>query len=287
MRAGSSVSRSNVSCSPADLRSHSLLTGLPEMPRARSAISVPPLPNHAASCVRSTARSSAIVPDPPLVQGGLALRADARNPPDRERVEKRLDRFRSHDRQPVGLLEVRGDLGDELVRPDADRAGESLALDDLGLHRPRVDGRALEVAKGGEVEEGLVDARLLEGIGAPRGDGHDPVRHFTIDRTVTAKEHGLRLSAAPRRLRQAPRARDRHRRPDAVLPRRVACRGDDAPARARLRIGPDDDGAAAKIRVPALFHRGIEGVHVEMGDDPDRRGRVRRAHLAGCALGDP
>jgi hypothetical protein len=24
-----------------------------------------------------------------------------------------------------------------------------------------------------------------------------------------------------------------------------------------------------------------------MGDDPDRRGRVRRAHLASCALGEP
>ena len=273
MRAGSSVSRSNVSCSPADLRSHSLVTGLPEMPRARSAISIPlcrTMPRAASARRRAARRSSGS----PLLEGGLALRADARNPPDRERVEKRLDRLRLHDRQPVGLLEVRGDLGDELVRPDADRAGEALALDDLGLHRPRVDGRALEVAERGEVEEGLVDARLLEGIGAPGGDGHDPVRHLAIDRTVAAEEHGFRLSAAPRRLRQAPRARDRHRRPDAVLPGRVAGRGDDAPARARLRIGPDDDGAAAKIRVPALFHGGIEGVHVEMGDDPDRRGGV-------------
>ena len=80
----------------------------------------------------------------------------------------------------------------------------------------RVDGRALEVAERGEVEEGLVDARLLEGIGAPGGDGHDPVRHLAIDGTVVAEEHGFRLSAAPRRLRQAPGARDRHRRPDAV-----------------------------------------------------------------------
>src|SRR5437899_6509128 len=76
------------------------------------------------------------------------------------------------------------------------------------------------------------------------------------------------MSPGSGRLGEAPRARDRRGRPDAVPPGRVAGGGDDPPALPRLRVSPDDDRPSAELRVAPLLHRGEEGVHVEMGDDP-------------------
>src|SRR5205823_3573827 len=58
-------------------------------------------------------------PDVTLVQETLGLGSDPRNDPDPQRIEKRLDLLRSHDREPVGLLKIGGDLGDERPPPGA------------------------------------------------------------------------------------------------------------------------------------------------------------------------
>src|SRR5262249_39834770 len=103
-----------------------------------------------------------------------------------------------------------------------------------------------------------------------RGDRHDPCRDLAVERMVAAQEDGLRPSPAPRRLREAPRAPDRHRRSDPVPPGRVAGGGDNSPASSSLRIGADHDGATTPVGVSPFLHRGVERVHVEMRDDPHR-----------------
>jgi len=72
-------------------------------------------------------------PDVTLVQETLRLGSDPRNDPDPQRIEKRLDLLRSHDREPVGLLEIGGDLGDELVGAYAHRGGQPFLAHDLRL----------------------------------------------------------------------------------------------------------------------------------------------------------
>ena len=131
-----------------------------------------------------------------------------------------------------------GDLRHELVGPKAYRARELFALAHARLERPGVRLRLVEAAKGGEVHVGLVDARLLEGVHPVREEGHDARGRLAVRLPVVADEHRLRLPAAARRLGQAPGARDRQRRADAVLPRRVGGRGHDAAALPALGIGP-------------------------------------------------
>ena len=116
-----------------------------------------------------------------------------------------------------------GPMPTEHVRPSRARTSALSARACAAAHA--------DVAERGDLDVRLVDARLLEGVSAPGGDGHDAGRDLAIDGVVAAEEHGLRLAAAPRRLREPPRARDRHRRADAVRPGRVARRGDDAAAR--------------------------------------------------------
>src|SRR5213594_929263 len=72
-------------------------------------------------------------PDVTLVQETLGLGSDPRNDPDPQRIEKRLDLLRSHDREPVGLLKIGGDLGDELVGSYAHRGGQPFLAHDLRL----------------------------------------------------------------------------------------------------------------------------------------------------------
>ncbi len=274
----SSVSCSNVSCSPTDLRSHSFETGLRDTPRARSCRSWPHLPSHSTSRDGSTARSSAMVRMPRARRNTSVFGPM----PGITRIDsgsrKSWTASGTDDRQPVRLPEVRGDLGDELVRREAHRARQSLALQDHGLQGPDMGLRLLEIGERGEIEVGLVDAGLLEGVGPLGDERHDPGRHFLVQRVIAAQEHGGRLASPSGRLGEAPRPRDRQGRPDAVLPGRIAGRGDDSAPLALLRIGADDDRPPAELGIAPLLHRGVERVHVEMGDDP-HRGEFTRAAL--------
>src|SRR3989442_2276082 len=72
-------------------------------------------------------------PDVTLVQETLGLGSDPWNDPDPQRIQKRLDLLRSHDREPVGLVEIRGDLGDDLVGAYANLGGKAFLAHDLRL----------------------------------------------------------------------------------------------------------------------------------------------------------
>src|SRR2546426_959808 len=103
-------------------------------------------------------------PDVTLVQEALGLGSDPRNDPDPQRIEKRLDLLRSHDREPVGLLKIGGDLGDELVGAYAYRGGQPFLAHDLRLEPAGALDRSVEAAERRELEIRLVGAGLLEGL---------------------------------------------------------------------------------------------------------------------------
>src|SRR5207244_11357469 len=103
-------------------------------------------------------------PDVTLVQEMLGLGSDPRNDPDPQRIEKRLDLARPHDGEPVGLLEIGGDLGDELVGTYAHRGGQPFLAHDLRLEPARAPERGIEGAERPELAIRLVDAVLLKGL---------------------------------------------------------------------------------------------------------------------------
>ena len=55
--------------------------------------------------------------------------------------------------------------------------------------------------------------------------------------------------------------------PLSVLSGRVARCGNDSSPFPLFRIGADDDQPPAERGIVLLLHRGVERVHVEMGDD--------------------
>ena len=82
----------------------------------------------------------------------------------------------------------------------------------------------------------------------------------------------------------------RHRREDAVPPRRVVRRRDHAAA---VRVAADDERAPAQLGALQLLHGGEEGVQVEVGDDhgltrlsgrPERRVSLARRRGKGGTM---
>src|SRR5882672_11743774 len=81
------------------------------------------------------------------------LRSDAPEPAELEWREERLFAARGHDDQPVGLSQVRADLGAQLVRRDPDREHETELLAHVAFEVPRDGLRAAEQMLGrGHVE---------------------------------------------------------------------------------------------------------------------------------------
>jgi hypothetical protein len=205
MKSASSVFTSKVSCSPTDFGSHSF----GEAARLGLEIFAPaaePLGELSALELAKVAHGA----DATLVQLGLGLRPDARDDTDDHRIEERLDVLWPDDREAVGLLEVRRDLGDELVRAQAHGARESLALGDFALERLHALQRRLERAEGRKIEIRLVDTRLFEEVAAGRQDRHDPLGHLDVELAIAVDEGDRGLALLAGRLGQLPGARDGH-----------------------------------------------------------------------------
>ena len=139
-----------------------------------------------------------------LVEETLGLGSDPRNDPDPQRIEKRLDLLRSHDHEPVGLAEIGGDLGDELVGTYAHRGGQPFLAHDLRLEPPGALDRGVEAAERRQVEIRFVDAGLLEGVASGGENRHDPRRDFPVERVIVTDKDRLGLVPTTRGLRQAP-----------------------------------------------------------------------------------
>ncbi len=129
-------------------------------------------------------------------QAGGGLRADARHEP-RRRAGEALARLHAVEHDEAGwLLRVGGDLRDELVRADADRAGELRGGLDLGeqpAHRGARGEQALEV------EIGLVQTHHLDTLDVRAHDRHDFFRDLAVGGEVWSQHH--RLRAQPARAR--------------------------------------------------------------------------------------
>src|SRR4030095_14081337 len=99
-----------------------------------------------------------------------------------------------------------------LLRTETHRGGQPFLSHDLRLEPARTLDRGVEAAERREIEIGLVDAGLLEGVAGSAEDRHDPRRDVSIEGVVLTDEDRLRLSTTPRGLRQAPGSRDRQGR---------------------------------------------------------------------------
>ena len=219
-------------------------------------------------------------PAQPLGRG----RADAR---DHRHVHgpEQLDLGAGRDHhQPVGLVELAGDLGDELRRPDADRGGQPAGdLVDRGAQLLGDPGHASSHAEVGRPAR----ARSTNASSRDSGSTSGESSRSTLHHPLAGLPVGVEPAAEERRVRAAgPGLARRHRRAHAV-PARLVRRGGHHAAAADAA---DDDGLAAQGRLVALLDRGEERVEVQVQHGrvgthgaqrtPHRRRPARRAQAA-------
>jgi hypothetical protein len=212
------------------------------------------------------------------------LRPDAVDAPRRQRPYARRNVGRGQHRQPVGLVELRGDLREQLVRRHADRAGQpggathavlDLLRDGADAAQPVVADRVVDTGHRAQVDVDLVDAAVLD----QRRHLHDrrleQPRVAAVLVEIHRQQH--RVGRALRGLHQP------HARVHAEVARRVGGGRDHAAAlvvakrRERARaVGVDHRLVAppaadhhrqpAQLGIAQQLDRCIERVHVEVGD---------------------
>src|SRR3989442_6491418 len=210
------------------------------------------------------ARRALELADPGEAEVAESLRHDPADTPQaldgQGTEESRLVAGRDN-HEPVGLVQLGGHLGDELVRGQPRRCRQAGLGPDPSLDQAdRVERAAEERLGPAEINEGLVDRYGFYQRRKVDEDAHDLNRNALVFPHVHRQEGGVR--AEPRR------AADRHRRADAEPARLIGSRGDDAAAG---RAGAHDDREAAQLRAIALLDRRIERVHVHVRDRPRRR----------------
>jgi hypothetical protein len=142
-------------------------------------------------------------------------------PAHRQRLHERRALARADHAQPVGLVLVAGELGEELVVADPGAGGElrlgaDALADQLGDARGRADAEQVL----GHVEVGLVEAERLDVRGERAEDRANLLRDLLVHLEAVADED--QLGAQP------PRGHPRHCRAHAELARLVARRRDHA-----------------------------------------------------------
>ena len=237
----------------------------PVLPARKVPEAIPHRPEARHQILARPAAQVGDVADPGLVERALPRLADA---PDQAHglVSKEIHRLGPPDhREAARLVEVGGDLGQELVVRQAHRPGDSQlclhALDQLGQHR----GRRAAMQPGGarKVEERLVQRQGFDGRG-----------HFLHHRPDLARNGGVDLHPAAHHHRlgaQLQRLEHRHRRAHPLDARDVAGGGHHAAPPAA-----DDDRLVAQVRVVAFLDAGIEGVAIHVRDGEVEQLRVRR-----------
>ena len=167
------------------------------------------------------------------------------------------------DDQPGRLAELAGDLRQHAALGDPDRAGQPGLLADLGGDPAH---RRLRREEPGEVDVGLVEADDLDRLGVAPQDRHHLAGGLAV---------GVEVGTQVDRVGQPPPGdRGRHRRVDPGQPPcLVAGRRHHRP---RPRPA-DDDRLPPQLGAAPQLDRRVEGVHVEVGDDP---GAVFDRHLS-------
>jgi tetratricopeptide (TPR) repeat protein len=181
------------------------------------------------------------------------LRSDAPHALDWQWIEKRGDVFGGNDHEPVRLLQIARDLGEELVGSDAGRGGQSRLLADrradaLG-DRAAV---AEEAAARGDVEKRFVDREPFDERREAAEDREDLFADLFVAPSVRRDDDRVR--------HQAQRLRHRHCRARTERARFVRSSGDDtAPFRST-----DEHRPSAQRRIVELLDRRKERVHVDV-----------------------
>ena len=218
------------------------------------------LPTAARRTSGSALRTSTSAVDAARAQPLRGHRADAPERVHGELLQERLDPFRRHHRQAVGLLPAGRDLRQELVRRDARRRRETRRLANRGLQPLRhVDPERLAPGVLGDVEIRLVERERLD----ERRDLAKDREHLLGDRSVLREVRRARSSGRDRGGRRGSSASPIGRR--AGAPRSWRRR----PRRA-TRATADRHRPAAQLRPIALLDRRVERVHVDVDDASDQ-----------------
>ena len=189
--------------------------------------------------------------------GGIEPRrgfgADSRQPAVRERVQKLPFPARRHLAEGGRLVQLRGDLADEFVRPDAFADGDFERLAD-GFPNGERDFRRRLVPAGGQVKITFINGRLLDFRGEIVAVTEHPIGKLFVTLEIAGQhdEFGAELARPDRR----------HRRVNAEFPGLVGSRGDDAAA-----FAADGYGFAAQPDIGGLFHGREESIRIQMNDE--------------------
>ena len=225
------------------------------MPAARSRMRCESRPKIGQSTASDARRKLPSVASPAAFDAFAKLAAEPGQPAHRQRIEHRAQVVGVDHREPVGLLQVRGDLRHQLVRRHAHRRGELGGGADPVLDAARdADRVALERETRGDVEESLVERQAFDHGRVLVKDREHLVRDLAVHRH--ARLHADRVRAAAQRFA------DRHRRAHAELAHLVARRRDHT----AIAGAADDDRLAAQLGPVALLHRRVERVHVDVQD---------------------
>ena len=172
-----------------------------------------------------------------------------------------IDLRRRDHAQPVGLVQIGGDLRDQLVGTDADGRGEPGGLANSLLDEPRNCGGLLQ-GRGAcrNVEIGLIERQAFNQRRDVAKYREDLLRDFLVPLHSRPNADGVGT--------EAPRCMHRQRGAHTELAHLVACRG-YYPAIA----GPsDDDGLPLELRIVVLLDGCIERIHVHMQYGPSDAG---------------
>ena len=182
-------------------------------------------------------------------------------------------RFAAPDhREAAGLVQVGGDLGQELVVAEADGYGDLQFIFHLANQFRETFCRALAMqGRGaGEVQVGLIDRQRLHQGREREHHGAKLLTDLPVAFHVRAHHDGVR--AGLQGLEHG------HGRVHAVGAGQVAA------GRHHAAVGTaDDQRLVAPLRVVTLFDRGIEGIAVEVGDGQFMQLRMAyQAHRPAC-----
>jgi hypothetical protein len=163
--------------------------------------------------------------------------------------ENRAGLFAAQNHEPARLLRIGGDLRDELVRPDPDRAAKiALALD----LEPQASHLGPRRRHAGELEVRLVEPDHLNLVGVRPDERHHLAGGLSVVREIRRQEDPVGAQAS------CPRRGDR--RADTESACLVGGRCHHRP-RAAAR---DDHGQAAQRGAAAQLDGHVERVHVEV-----------------------
>src|SRR5579872_706075 len=178
---------------------------------------------------------------------------------DRKRIEKTLDTGRIDNDEPVGLLDIAGDLGEKFIGGDADRRDEPQALSDLALDAPADFNRRTEE----QLAPRHVDKRFVE------RERLDDRRKAIQDLANLFGHLGIKIEPGAQHdcVRTKPeRGRCGHGAMNAELANGIIRRRHHA---APLGRPPDNERLPHELGPLAFLDRGVEGIHVDVEDHDD------------------